>query len=245
MAPGHRPRVGALIPSQNAQVEPEFAAMAPRGVSCHAARMKAAKVSFADPDAPGRMVSQVMGEIEPALDRLMDCRPHVVVLGMGAPSFQGGPDGTKALRERLEDRAGVPVIMPPEAVAAALTALGGITTIAMLSPYMAAVDRQVCDWLDAVGVRARASDLMAASASTIGDIGEPAIAQAIRDIDGPEVGAVVQFGTTMAFAHLVEGAELWLGKPVVAVNVACFWQALRRAGVDDRVDGFGALLARH
>jgi maleate isomerase len=34
-------------------------------------------------------------------------------------------------------------------------------------------------------------------------------------------------------------------KPVVAVNTATYWLALRRHGITDRLDGHGVLLTRH
>jgi maleate isomerase len=37
-------------------------------------------------------------------------------------------------------------------------------------------------------------------------------------------------------------AEFWLNKPVVAINTATYWPALRSNGIADRRDGFGALL---
>ena len=35
------------------------------------------------------------------------------------------------------------------------------------------------------------------------------------------------------------------GIPVIAINVATYWSALRANGIDDRIRGFGALLAEH
>ena len=40
-------------------------------------------------------------------------------------------------------------------------------------------------------------------------------------------------------------AERWLHKPVIAVNTALYWHALRRNGINDIVEGFGSLLERH
>jgi maleate isomerase len=37
-------------------------------------------------------------------------------------------------------------------------------------------------------------------------------------------------------------AELWLGKPVIAINTATYWHALRRNGVADKIQGLGRLL---
>jgi len=46
-------------------------------------------------------------------------------------------------------------------------------------------------------------------------------------------------------ARLAAIAELWLDKPVLAINTATYWCALRRNGIADRIDGFGSLLAEH
>ncbi|MDH3233517.1 MAG: arylmalonate decarboxylase, partial [Alphaproteobacteria bacterium] len=40
-------------------------------------------------------------------------------------------------------------------------------------------------------------------------------------------------------------AEFWLDKPVIAINTATYWWALRKNGIDDKVMGFGALLTEH
>ena len=45
--------------------------------------------------------------------------------------------------------------------------------------------------------------------------------------------------------RLAAAAELFLGKPVIAINTATYWHALRAVGLDDRVVGFGSLLEYH
>jgi maleate isomerase len=37
-------------------------------------------------------------------------------------------------------------------------------------------------------------------------------------------------------------AERWLNKPVLAMNVITYWDALRNCGIDDRVYGCGRIL---
>ena len=59
------------------------------------------------------------------------------------------------------------------------------------------------------------------------------------------VDAVVQAGTDLAMADLTEEAERSLGIPVIAINIATYWAALRASGIADRVSGFGALMAEH
>jgi maleate isomerase len=52
-------------------------------------------------------------------------------------------------------------------------------------------------------------------------------------------------GTNLAMARLAGQAEIWLKKPVVAINTAIYWHALRGAGITDRMSGFGSLMEQH
>jgi maleate isomerase len=64
-------------------------------------------------------------------------------------------------------------------------------------------------------------------------------------VDGPDVEAIVQFGANLPMAGLAAEAERWLGKPVIAVNVATYWHALRSNGIMDRAHGRGRLFWEH
>ena len=68
---------------------------------------------------------------------------------------------------------------------------------------------------------------------------------AIRRLDGDDVDAIVQVGTNMSMVRLAAAAELFLGKPVIAINTATYWHALRAAGLQDKLEGFGTLLSHH
>jgi len=56
------------------------------------------------------------------------------------------------------------------------------------------------------------------------------------------VDAVIQVGTNLSMVKLAAHLELTLGKPVIAINTATYWHALRACGITDRVAGFGRLL---
>jgi maleate isomerase len=36
---------------------------------------------------------------------------------------------------------------------------------------------------------------------------------------------------------------MWLRKPIIAINTATYWHALRANGIKDQMEGFGRLLA--
>ena len=64
----------------------------------------------------------------------------------------------------------------------------------------------------------------------------------LKELDGDDVDALVQVGTNLSMTRLAAAAETYLGKPVIAINTATYWNALRQNGIDDRVSGFGRLL---
>jgi maleate isomerase len=68
---------------------------------------------------------------------------------------------------------------------------------------------------------------------------------AIQQLDGDDVDAIVQVGTNLSMIRLAAAAELFLGKPVIAINTATYWHALRACGITDRRAGFGSLLEQH
>lgn len=50
-----------------------------------------------------------------------------------------------------------------------------------------------------------------------------------------------QVGTNLSMVRLAAQLETSLAKPVIAINVATYWQALRAVGVTEQFDGFGRL----
>jgi maleate isomerase len=65
----------------------------------------------------------------------------------------------------------------------------------------------------------------------------------LAELDGPDVDALVQVGTNLSMVRLAAQTEARLGKPVIAINTATYWHALRANGIDDKVQGLGRLLA--
>ena len=81
------------------------------------------------------------------------------------------------------------------------------------------------------------------SPTLIAHVGEAELRNAVLALDGPDLDAIVQVGTNLPFARLAGQAKPWLRKPVVALNTATYWCALRGNGIADKVQGFGRLLA--
>ncbi len=69
--------------------------------------------------------------------------------------------------------------------------------------------------------------------------------EAVQQIDDDSVDAIVQVGTNLSTCDVFPTIEKMLGKPVMPINVATMWHALRDSGVDDRFDGLGRLFEEH
>jgi maleate isomerase len=84
--------------------------------------------------------------------------------------------------------------------------------------------------------------LKCASPFAIAAVQPAPLRQTLREINGEDIDAILQVGTNLANAAVAAEAERWLNKPVLAMNVITYWDALRNCGIDDRVYGCGRIL---
>jgi maleate isomerase len=243
---GWRKKFGVLAPSTNTVVQPEFDEMRPRGITNHFSRIYIPDNPVKDDADFAKLMDDIRAALMQAVDYVMTCRPDYIVMGMSAETFWDGLDGSKKLQERMETRAGVKVAMGSDACQAALRCYGDIRRISVITPYMPIGDENVRKFFTDCGFEVvRLKGLKCKSPTLIAHVQEKELRDAIREVDGPEVQAIVQVGTNLAMARLAAMAEFWLDKPVLAINTATYWWALRQNGIEDRIDGFGSLLLEH
>ncbi len=243
---GYRLKLGVVIPSTNSIVQPETDAMRPPGVTNHIGRIHI-------PDLPltnDTEFEQIMVAIEPdlygAVDRVMSCKPGHLIMAMSIPTFWGGMAGAAQLKARLETRSGVTVSLGSLACAEALRRFPQVRTVGILTPYQPIGDAQVAGFFEENGWRVGAvHSLKRPSEVLIGHATEQDLRDGLKTLAAQGVDAIVQAGTDLAMADLAGEAERWLGIPVIAINVATYWSALRANGIEDRVRGFGSLLSEH
>jgi maleate isomerase len=140
--------------------------------------------------------------------------------------------------------ADVGVTLGADAILAALHGYGGIALIAVVTPYMPAGDEKAVSFFTESGFEVvNIKGLQCGSPVLIAHTSEAELRDAIIEVDGPQVDAVVLVGTNLPMSRAAGVAEFWLGKPVIALNTATYWHALRQNGITDKVQGFGRLLA--
>src|SRR5258707_10635292 len=80
---------------------------------------------------------------------------------------------------------------------------------------------------------------------SIAMVEEARIRAALRDLIEAGSEAVVQVGTDLIFTRLADEAERWLAMPVLAMNAAMLWHALRAHDIQDQLFGLGSILRTH
>jgi len=243
---GYRCKIGIIVPSTNTTVQPETDAMRPPGVTNHIARIHIPDLPLTNDTEFGQMVEAIGPDLFGAVDRVMTCQPQHLVMGMSIPTFWGGRAGAEELLARLSARAGVPVTMGSMACIDALRQYPTVRTIGILTPYQPLGDAHARRFFEESGYAVTAVySLKQPSEVQIAHATEARIREAFEALASSGVDAIVQAGTDLAVADLAENAERWLGRPMIPINTATYWSALRHCGIEDRRNGFGSLLAEH
>ena len=240
---GWRHRFGVLGPSTNTIVQPDFDDMRPAGVTNHYSRIFTPNADAISNDTFIAGVNLIGANTVDAVGGVMTSAPDSLVMGMSAVTFFGGMAGADAFQARIEQASGLATVVGSHAVAAALRAYGGVRRVAFLSPYYPAANDEVRRYLSEAGFEVvRDRCLQCPSWTAIATVPASALRVVLRELDGDDVDAIVQVGTNLSMVRLAAAAELWLGKPVVAINTATYWHALRQNAIMDKVAGFGRLL---
>jgi maleate isomerase len=243
---GYRRKFGVVAPSTNTVVQPEMDAMRPPGVTNHFSRAVIPDIKVTDNASFKAMTAAINAALLPAVEALATCKPDYIVLGLSGETFADGLKGSDRLKRAFEQRGGVDVAMPSDACRAALRRYGKIKRLGIVTPYMPVGDAMVRRFFTECGFEVvRIVGLKCGSPTQIAQVSERQLRDAVLAANRGKVDAVLQVGTNLAMARLAGIAEFWLDKPVLAINTATYWHALRENGIGDKIHGFGSLLAEH
>jgi len=239
---GWRRKFGVIAPSTNTIVEPDFYRMTVPGVTAHFSRIHIRNQDLSSDSNFENLLTQIRGEIGGACERVLTCEPDYMVMGMSAETFWGGVEGNREFVAQIRAATGLEVATGAEACERALR-LYGARRIGVVTPYQPIGDTNVVQFFSEIGFEVAAIEgLKCPTAVSIAHVPEDELRRALLAVDGPDVDALVQCGTNLSMVGLADEAERWLGKPVIAINAATWWMALRENGITDKVYGAGSLL---
>lgn len=237
--------IGMLIPSVNTSFEPECAALRPAGVSHQTVRFLVPDMAINDDADFDRMMASMPEAVGGALEALQSLAPDRVLLGLSTEALPGGEAAGNALAALIAEATGAPVNCSTPACTAALTALGA-RRIGILAPFMPSGANRAADYFRGKGFEVAAVEALAID-SPRAYPRQPVerLLAAAKTLAAAGADTLLQVGTNLPTTDLAERIEAETGLPWVSVTTASYWQCLREAGIDDRLEGFGRLFAGH
>ncbi len=247
-----RAQIGVLIPSTNTGVEYDLQKFGIDGVTWHPSRFWIELKNWADEnDKTGEGIDSVFerflelmrDELPPAIDSVMSAKITHLMLGMSAETFWGGMEGNIEFEKAITDQIGdLGLTTGATATREALHNFG-VKTLSVITPYPPVGDDNVRRYFSEIGFEVKGiAGLSRPSATSIAETSIKDVMDAVRSVDGDDVDAIIQCGTNLSTVDIFPTLELWLEKPMIPINVATIWHALRNSGIDDKITGKGRLL---
>ncbi|MBM3503855.1 MAG: decarboxylase [Alphaproteobacteria bacterium] len=236
---GWRARLGVAVPMTNTVCEAEFNRLSPEGVSFHFIRMPPKASRDGDP------IAHIVQEATDAAKGLAMARVSGIAFACTADSMACPAD---KLIPAIENNSKASAISTADAIVAALRALG-LKKIGMASPYRQESNKKEAGYLARHGIEVVAmAGLGLDTPEHVGEMSRvppPKVFEHALSVDRPEVDGILICCTDFNTLDVIDLLEKTTGKPVISSVTATFWNILRRAGIKDKVPGYGRLLAEH
>ena len=141
-----------------------------------------------------------------------------------------------------EGQPGVPSTTPVTAAIDGCKHLG-LSKIALLTPYTDEVNQPILSFIQESGIEVLSmSTFNMDSDIDVALIPTEIIVQAAVKADHDEAEAIFLSCTALRSAECIAELEERLGKPVLTSNQAMLWRALRLAGYQGKIEGYGKLM---
>lgn len=247
---GYRLKLGVVTPSVNTVVQPEYDEMRPVGVTNHLARSHVPNMATGPGEADlAQVVAGIDQGVDDAVERVLTCEPAAVVLAVSMEAIYGDAAAGEAIQSRLRAKFGedLRLVHAGTAIPAALRASGiEDGPVALLTPYGPEGEPHLISFMKSCGYELHAvAHVRSAGLVQIAHTPPTVIRAEFDKLAAAKPRAIVQFGANLPAGRVAAQAETDYGIPVIAVNTATYWHALRVNGIDDQAEGFGSLLAEH
>ena len=233
----YRAKLGFILMSTDLAAEADFYSMTPEGVAVHITRLKTNDYTT------NETLSRHIEFMADAASRIQpDTRPDVISYSCTSGSIVIGEQ-----RVMEEIQKGAPWAIPMTLVTGVVEALNELNArkIVVGTPYLDEINTSEAQFLYDKGFDVL--DIQGLNLETGIEFGTVTPDYWVRfalEIDQPEADAIFLSCGGIRALEVVEEIEQKAGKPVVTSNQAQFWSCLRKAGIDDRIKGFGQIFER-
>lgn len=192
-------------------------------------------------------LSETVKQVERAALELASAEVDVILQAGTAIAFFRGFGHDQELSQRIHAATGIKATTSLTAVIDALRTLQ-IHRPAIATSYLADIDRRLVDVLEKSGFKVAAIRGMGLKKSIdMGKVFPEQTYRLARQVvrSAPQAdGILISCGNLRTF-EAIESLEIDTGLPVVTSNQAGLWQAMRMAGIKDRLTSLGRLLKEH
>jgi maleate isomerase len=233
---GHRARIGYTSPPLTTEVFPyEFYRMVPAGVTLVVTTLA--------------IVVRSKGEIDQSYDISMRAAREmaaagvdIVVLGGVPINLSRGYDNAQQMIRDLEAELKVKVSTSAAAQARAAKALG-CKKVVVAQPYAHSDTDRIAGYSKHFGCEVLGATGWGSDFNQIGRIPQHAAIELARKLmrEHPDADTILLPSPHWPTAGAIEPLEREFGVNVMTAQQAIVWDALRRCGVENRIEGFGRL----
>lgn len=235
---GYRARIGYTSPPMVTEVFPyEFYKMAPAGVTLMLTTLTLVT----------RSKEEVVQSFEKSLDaahKMAKAGATVVMLGGNPISLAHGGSDLQSFQDKMSKEIGVPVLTSTMAQTKALKLLGS-RKVAVAHPYESLHNDRMAQSIREFGFEPCGTLACDYSMIELGTVPKDMALKLARRLkaENPEADTI-HFGSAhWATAHVIDQVERELGVSVMTSQQAIFWDAIRTAGIQDKIPGYGRLLS--
>ena len=203
--------VGLMVPANNTTMERELPAWLPAGSTCTTLRI---------PRGKGLLTSETLPEYRASAlglaQRFVDPAIDIVAYGCTAAGFISGPAGDARLQEDLAAVTGKTVVTIARSMVLALQEAGA-RDIALVTPYLDAVNDQLKAFLADGGIRVRCfNSFYARDVDELGRIEAPAVARLARETMDEGCDALFIACSQLPTRDILGDLEREFGRPALS-----------------------------
>jgi maleate isomerase len=229
-----RAKLGFILMSTDLAAESDFFDMVPKGVAIHITRLKT------DDFTTNETLSKHIEYMADAASRIQpDVKPNVISYSCTSGSIVIGEEKIKA-----EIKKGAPYAIPMTLVTGVVDALKElqIKKIVVGTPYLDEINTKEAEFLYNKGFEIiNIQGLNLTTGIEFGKVTPEYWKKFALEINDINADAIFLSCGGIRSVEVIDEIERITGKPVITSNQAQLWSCLRKAGIKDKVMGFGEI----
>ena len=229
-----RARLGFILMSTDLAAESDFYDIAPKDVAIHITRLKT------DDHTTNETLSKHIEFMADAASRIQpDTKPDVISYSCTSGSIVIGEDKIKE-----EIKKGAPYAIPMTLVSGVVDALRElkVKNLVVGTPYLDEINTKEAEFLNNKGFSVlNMQGLNLTKGIEFGTVTPEYWIKFAQEINDESADAIFLSCGGIRSTEVIYQIEQKIGKPVITSNQAQMWSCLRRAGVEDKILGFGEL----